>query len=395
MRAAATPASEEVVVVAHDIGPIGGMEKQLSVLISGLIEAGWRVTVLSRSCGIPPHEGLQWVRVPGPTKPFSIAYPWFAVVATAMLLKYGRRRVVHTTGAIVLNRADVITVHLCHKALFGKGVKRVSRMNPLYRLNAKFASLLSRVGESWCYSPRRTSCLVAVSEGLRSELCRQTCVEASRIKVIPNGVDTAVFRPDPARRSTTRGKLALSADDLVALFVGSEWERKGLRHALEAVASARRWHLLVVGRGDESRYRLLSRQLGVGQRTHFVEPTTDTASYYAAADAFVLPSAYETFSMVTYEAAASGLPIIATQVSGIEDVVVDGVNGWFVEPRALDIARRLGELELAPDVRRSMGHRSREAVARFGWDRAVVSYLSLYRELGRRDESIDFEAVQC
>jgi UDP-glucose:(heptosyl)LPS alpha-1,3-glucosyltransferase len=196
------------------------------------------------------------------------------------------------------------------------------------------------------------------------------------------------------KRSTTRSKLALSPDDLVAAFVGSEWERKGLRHALEAVARVPEWHLLVVGKGDEARYRLLSRQLGVEQRTHFVEPTADTASHYAAADAFVLPSAYETFSMVTYEAAASGLPIIATRVSGVEDVVVDGVNGWFVEPRDLDIARRLRELE-APDLRRSMGDRSRAAVAGFGWDSAVVSYLGLYRELGRRDQRIDIEAVQC
>jgi UDP-glucose:(heptosyl)LPS alpha-1,3-glucosyltransferase len=236
---------------------------------------------------------------------------------------------------------------------------------------------------------------VAVSEGLRSELCRQTSVEPSRIKLIPNGVDTALFRPDPAARTAVRRQLSLSPDDLVAVFVGSEWERKGLRHALEAVASVPAWHLLVVGKGDESRYRMLSGELGIEQRVHFVKPTADTASYYAAADVFVLPSAYETFSLVTYEAAASGLPVIATKVSGVEDVVVDGFNGWFVEPRGLDIARRLRELEAKPGLRRSMGQRSREAAAGFGWDRAVGGYLDLYSELGSRQERLDMEVVPC
>ncbi len=87
--------------------------------------------------------------------------------------------------------------------------------------------------------------------------------------------------------------------------------------------------------------------------------------------------------------------MIATRVSGVEDVVVDGFNGWFVEPRGLDIARRLRELEAKPGLRRSMGQRSREAAAGFGWDRAVGGYLDLYSELGGRQERLDMEAVQC
>jgi glycosyltransferase involved in cell wall biosynthesis len=375
----ALPAGE-VALVAHDVGPVGGMERQLSVLVSGLLAAGWEVTLLSRTCNLPAHAGLRWIKVPGPRRPFSLAYPWFALAAGTLLL-WHRRGLVHVTGAVVPNRADVVTVHLCHHGIVDKGVRRFSRVGRLYRLNAHVGAVMSRLAERWCYSPGRVGRLIGVSNGVRAELCRHTGVHPSRIDVIPNGADTSVFRPDPERRAAVRRRLGLAPDTLVALFVGSEWEGKGLRHLLEAIAFAPAWHVMVVGRGDAARYLQLSRRLGIEQRTHFVGMTTDTASYYAMADAFVLPSAYETFSMVTYEAAASGLPILATRVSGIEEVVCPGVNGWFIAPRASDITRRLRELEADPLLRESMGRHSRLAVGNFDWDRVVAAYVQLYRSL--------------
>ncbi len=376
-----SPEAGEVVVVAHDVGRVGGMERQLTELLSGLLAEGWSVTVLSRSCELPPRAGLRWVRVPGPSRPFTLAYPWFALVAGTLLLRH-RGALVHTTGAIVPNRAGVVTVHLCHHAIAEQGVERFSRAHRAYRLNARLGALMSRLGERWCYSPGRARHLVGVSRGVRAELLRHTTMEPSRISVIPNGADTRTFRPDAGRRLAARRRLGLSTEDLVALFVGSEWEGKGLVHALEGVARAPYWHLVVVGRGDESRYRKLSRQFGVERRTHFVGETADTPSYYAMADAFVLPSAYETFSLVTYEAAASGLPVLATRVSGVEDLVRDGVNGWFIQRRPQDISRRLQQLESDAGLRRSMGRSSREAAEAFGWERAVAAYRELYRSLG-------------
>jgi glycosyltransferase involved in cell wall biosynthesis len=389
----------KVVVVAHDVGPVGGMERQLSELVSGLLAEGWSVTVLSRSCQLAPRAGLRWVRIPGPARPFALAYPWFALVAGAVLL-FHRRQLVHTTGAIVPSRAGLVTVHLCHQAIAELGVRRLSRTGMAYRLNARLSALISEHAERWCYAPRRAGHLVGVSGGVRSELIRHTSLDPSRITVIPNGVDTAAYQPDPGRRLDVRGRLGLSSDDLVALFVGSEWTGKGLRHALEAVALTPAWHLVVVGRGDEARYRRLSRQLGADSRVHFVGLTPDTAPHYAMADAFVLPSAYETFSLVTYEAAASGLPILATRVSGVEDIVGDGLNGWFVEPSAGDISRRLEELGADAGLRRSMGRRSREAASAFGWERAVAAYVELYHSLGAAEPAAhrgaaEIEAVPC
>jgi len=171
----------------------------------------------------------------------------------------------------------------------------------------------------------------------------------------------------------------------VALFVGGEWERKGLRFALEAVGKTPAWHLAVVGKGDVARYRRLAAKVGAGERTYFAGQTGRTGWYYAAADAFLLPSAYETFSLVTFEAAAAGNPLLVTRVSGVEEILVDGQNGWFIERDADVIAKRLGQLQSDERLRQEMGHAAQAASRRYGWTSVVDAYARLYGELNSGD----------
>src|SRR5207248_1399513 len=132
--------------------------------------------------------------------------------------------------------------------------------------------------------------------------------------------------------------------ELVALFVGSEWERKGLKVAIDALAHAPDWKLLVVGRGNVASYRSHARASGVEPRVVFVGTASDPAPYYCASDAFVLPTSYETFSLVTYEAAATGVPLLVTPVNGVTDLLGDGSNGWFIDRCPEGIAARLRAL---------------------------------------------------
>src|ERR1700744_3115811 len=100
----------EVTIVAWDVGPVGGMEMQLPQLISGLLRRDYAVTVVSSRFDLPAHPKLRWVRVPGPVRPFTFAYPWFLVVAT-LLARLRGRGLVHSTGAMTLSRAALSTVH--------------------------------------------------------------------------------------------------------------------------------------------------------------------------------------------------------------------------------------------------------------------------------------------
>ena len=375
-----TDASEttRVTLVAHEVGTPGGMERQLAELAHGLLARGYDVTVVARRCELAPHPALRFVRVRGPRRPFSFWYPWFFVFGS---LAVWRRRsgLVHTTGALVFNRADVSTVHFCHRAFHAlETAPRGRRDSASYRLNARVAGAMSRLAERWCYRPNRTRRLVAVSAGVARELREWFPAMAEAVTVIPNGVDRETFAPRPAERPRLRAGWDLRNEELVALFVGGEWERKGLRFAIEAVAKAPGWHLAVVGAGDEERYRRLAEDLGAGGRVHFEGATAEAAPYYASADAFLLPTAYETFSLVTFEAAASGLPLLVSRVSGVEDVVVEGRNGWLIDRDADVIAGRLHELESKP-MRRGMGEAARADSAGFDWRRAVEAYDELYR----------------
>ena len=173
----------------------------------------------------------------------------------------------------------------------------------------------------------------------------------------------------------------LDDDVPTAVFVGGEWQRKGLRFAIEALAHARDWHLLVVGEGDVEYFHHLATRQGIEARVHFAGRQTNTVPFYSAACAFVFPSAYEAAPLVGYEAAAMGLPILATSVSGIEDLLDEGVNGWFVRRDGKSIARRLADLQRDPEQRRRMAAAARESALAYDWERVVDTYVGAYEEL--------------
>ena len=244
-------------------------------------------------------------------------------------------------------------------------MSRARSHSPLYRLNAWVVAGLSTLAERYCYRPGVTRRLVAVSGGVARELRELFPSMAGSVGVVHNGVDSSVFAPDPRSRSLLRERWGVSEGELVVLFVGGDWERKGVRYAIEGVAGAPGWHLVVVGGGDEDRYRMLAEGAGASERVHFEGPADQTAPYYACADAFLLPTEYEAFSLVTLEAAASGLPLLVPRVNGMDEILVEGRNGWFIDRDGDMIATRLEALRRDEELRVGMGQRAREDSAGF------------------------------
>jgi UDP-glucose:(heptosyl)LPS alpha-1,3-glucosyltransferase len=221
-----------------------------------------------------------------------------------------------------------------------------------------------------------------VSEGVTKEIKRCFPALAERSITIPNAVDHDAFRPpSPMERARIRDDLGVDAGRRVALFVGSEWERKGLNVAIETVGRRPEWDLLVVGSGDQDAYKGLAAACGAAERVRFAGRIRDTIPFYQAADAFLLPSAYEAFSLAMLEAASCGLPLLATRVSGAEDLLQDGINGWFITQDASDIALRLSALAADRARGAAMGAAAREASARFSWEATARSYVALYARI--------------
>lgn len=357
------------------------MELQGARLVLGLLDAGWRVTVIARACTIAPRPGLRFVRVRGPRRPFPIAYPTFAVVGT-VLAAFRGRALLHTTGAIVANRADIASVHYCHRAARrAVGQPRVGAGGASYRANAVISSRMALAGEWWSYRPGRTRRLSAVSNGVARELICLFPRMTDAVRTVPNGVDLAEFQPDACAREVMRTRLGIGADTSLAVFAGGDWQRKGLMHAVGALRFAPAWHLAVAGKGDASAFVTAAEAAGTRDRLHLLGRMKDMPAVYVAADAFVFPTAYEAFPLAMLEAAASGLPLLVTRVNGAEDLVEEDRNGWFIRAEAQDIGRRMTQLSDDPGLANRMGTAARESAARFDWQTMIDGYLAVYAEI--------------
>lgn len=368
-----------VALVAHGVHDAGGMERAFAELIRRLHDR-YEIIVFSIDLAPDLRRLVEWRRIPAPRRPAALRFLVFYVVA-AVRLAAADPDLVHTLGAVVPNSAGLSSVHHSNAGFVDVVGALAPRDAPLLRrLNTGLARALALLAERWSYRTGRVARLGPVSDGVASELRRHhPCVP---LTVVPNGVDRARFRPDAAARAAVRSLLGIPADDVVALFVGGDWHGKGLAIAIEAVAMAseRAW-LVVVGEGDVPRFAALAARHGAGERVVFAGPRPDTERFYAAADVFILPSAYETFSLASFEAAASGLPIVVPPLNGVAELIGDRDAGIVVERDPLEFALALAQLAASPDVRRRLGAAARERSAPFTWDRSAEAVECVYRSL--------------
>jgi UDP-glucose:(heptosyl)LPS alpha-1,3-glucosyltransferase len=372
------PSACDLTIVAHDIGSVRGMERQLSELVVGLRRLGHQITVIARTCELPADTNIAFHRVRGPSRPFLIAYPWF-MVAGSLAVHRWRRGIVQATGAIVLNRVDVISVHYCHQV----GTATPSRATLMFRAHVKLAGALKRLGERACFRNSRAATFVCVSNGVAEEIREHYPALTDRVVTIHNGIDTKSFAPGMrhGEAEAMRSALKISEERLVAAFVASEWERKGLAAVIRALAFAPEWDLVVAGGGDEERYKALADSLGVTDSVHWLGITHEVQLVYELADAFVLPTSYESFSLVSFEAAASGLPILVTPVNGVRELLEDGQNGFLITQEPRVIAARLRELAVDSVLRERLGQAARRSALEFDSEKMVAKHHELYARL--------------
>ena len=230
--------------------------------------------------------------------------------------------------------------------------------------------------------------LVAGNVVERAHLVWYYGARADRIRVIPCGVDTELFQPmDPAK---AKDLLELPPDPLL-LYVGRLQPIKGLETLLEAMTAVPEpADLLIVG-GDqdepENGHAVTLRQqvtdLGLGKRVRFLgaQPQRRLRLFYAAADATVMPSYYESFGMVALEAMACGSPVVASRVGGLTTTVQDGLTGRLVpEGDAAALAAAITSLLGSPEGRR-LGQQATRWAAEHRWPCVAEAVCRLYSEL--------------
>jgi glycosyltransferase involved in cell wall biosynthesis len=376
--AEAVPPARILLVVDGFYPATGGAEKQVRTLAKAFTAAGHAVEVVAPQLDIklPTADSVDGVPLT------RLSYPHIKLLGAAFLCaRYGvwiwtRRRdfdAIHVNMAKNLAAVSglvrpfipaTVTVKISGAWEFDGGLLDPKlRRRPIQRLY------------NWCV--RRVDNIQCVSEYTR-EMLRAAGYPDASLRMIPNAVDLARFKP-PLRTVREPGAT------MTVAYVGRIRPVKGVKVLVDSwpkVVPASNARLVIAGDGaDRAALAESARASGVGNTVEFMGEVSDVPAVLARADIYVQPSFQEGLPNAVLEAMAMGLPIVATRVSGNEDVVSDGENGVLVPPGDPDaLAAALRRLIADPALAARMGRRSREIVeSRFSLPAVLTQLRDAYR----------------
>jgi glycosyltransferase involved in cell wall biosynthesis len=382
---------------------LGGGETHIRRLGAALVGAGDAATVVTRRAdpAWPAEQTLDGLRVlrvgpPGPAR--TGKYRMLPAAFRAVLRELARHDVLVVRGTRVLGLPGLLAARARQRPavlqpeingeLSGEAFtwgKPWERGLPGVALRAAVAARnwLLRDGDGF----------VAMSRQIQDEM-RAAGIPRERIRLLPHGVDVERFRPaEPPERQALRARLGLPTG-VLAVYSGRLLRGKGLETLVDAMASpalpeALRLVLLGSGEGQldvEPELRRRVSERGLAARVLFAGRVDDVADHLRASDLFVFPSLFEALGIALVEAAACGLPAVASRTGGIVDVVDHDRSGLLIAPgSAPALAAALATLAADPGRRAAMGREARAvAVSRFDERDVLECYRALFGELSSR-----------
>jgi glycosyltransferase involved in cell wall biosynthesis len=331
---------------------------------------------------------IRWRKMPGVSWPAVADYVTYYALAEFRIRRRGFD-IIHSVGANAA-AANVITIQNIQpaKRVFLDAQNAAANVSSARKFTRRLYLEITTRGEGMVYNRRSVRVpplFLPVSHGVERELRQYYDIGDAPVRVIPNAADTKMFKPLAAsERIGWRKTNGLGEEDLLLVFVGGEWKRKGLDFAIRALGQIpeEKVKLVVIGRdAEQAKFESLAAECDVRQRVVFLGFRRDVADAMGASDIFVFPSWYEAFSLATIEAAACGLPIVATKINGTEDFIVPGETGFFVERDVEQIAAALTKLLEHESERRRIGANARRLVEQsYTWDRIAQQTEEAYFE---------------
>jgi UDP-glucose:(heptosyl)LPS alpha-1,3-glucosyltransferase len=380
--------SRKIAVVVPKYGLVGGGERFASEITERLAKnETFDIHVfankwVAHSDRIKFHK-VPMIRFPRFLRPLSFA--WFA----SRMISRMNFDLVHSHDWIL--KGDIFSVHSVPHAGWVRDVRK--------RSPSLFDRAIIAVEQRTILNGR-ASRFFPVSTIAIEAFHREYATLPGQWQALSPGVDVARFStPDRAAcRADTRGRYGIGASDILLLFVGMNFEVKGLDTIIAALAKARTTRpdvnirLLVVGRGDESKYRKMAQSLGIAEAVIFAgTQVVGLERYYRAADIFIMLSKFDTFGMVVLEAMAAGLPTIVSPNVGAKDLVEEGING-FVLPEHQDADAAADRIVRLSDTaqRETMGTAAAQTAAMHDWEKLAEKMERLYFEtLSEKANKVD------
>lgn len=233
------------------------------------------------------------------------------------------------------------------------------------------------------FSIQRSDGLTAVSEYLRRETIDKFNVPEDRIRVVPNFVDLNVYKRDthPCHRSKFS-----QAGEKIIMHISNFRRVKRVEDVVRVFSRIQQQvpsRLILIGDGpDRGRADEIAREEGLGDRVVFLGKQDSVAELLSCADLFVLPSSHESFGLVALEAMACGVPVVATRVGGVPEVVPDGIAGALAEVGDVDAMAEAGVALLSdPERWCAASEAARKAAERYSVETVIPEYERYYEEV--------------
>ncbi len=348
-------------------GIVGGMESCVTRLIERLPRERFIITALcpfeSMFTDGLRAQGVEVVIAPMPEDPL-----WSSIQMTCALIKAGAIDVLHahlTNAHMLAGLAGSLTGKAVLATIHGRQAS-VTDLE-IHRSTGTHISVVSK-----------HSYFNALGLG----------VNPAQLSCIPNGVDTDVFCPGRSSAAGLRQQFGIPDESPLVGFVGRLAGEKGAEVFVRAGLLLRSWlpsaHMVLIGEGPfEAELRSLIERFQLGERVHLAGLRRDMPAVYHELDMLVSSSHSEAMPLVLMEAMASGLPVIATRVGGVPDLVEQGQTGWLVTPGDFEgIAAMLAQVLSCPADLERMSSRARaRALERFSLADSVAQTERLLTQL--------------
>ena len=322
----------KIAIIRKKYNPFGGAERYLNLLASHLVREGHEVHVFANKWPAGVNNGVIVHKIPmlGGLSLFKI---WSFAIAAWLILRRFNCDVIFSNERL-LSQDILRTSDGVHKTWLNIRMKYSSPLRKLsFMINPLHLSI--RLFDWHIFNRRAYKKIIAPSEFIkRNILSEYRNVQPDDIRVIYNGVDLKRFHPENKvkYRNAVRKELGINATDKLLLFIGTGFERKGLRYAIESLHYLpENAYLAVIGKGRVKSYNKIAEKISVSNRVRFIGPVEDAERYYAASDLLVAPTLYEPMANVILEALATGIPVVTTRDCGNSEVVTAGENGWLID----------------------------------------------------------------